>query len=318
MQERPMKFQLPKAPQTPPPEVPKNTFGKLLTSTPVIMTVVSTLMAGLSQSEMTRGQYDRSTAAQIQAKVGDQWSFYQARRLRSASIRGSEIILTSTSDTSRLKPEVLRQALASIPGEQPPSDVLETLVKGTLPGDWPKTRPSPLIQSALDGIASGKSDRELSPLLARISPDEVAITLEAAQTNSAALDRAMGELSEGLNQWERGLERQLTMSPETVRPLWRDFAAARMHLDALRLDAEAKLSRPVADLLELQVRQSNRDAERHRVRSGRFFIGMLASQLAVVMATFALAVQRRNTIWAVAASLGLAAIGFGVYVYLHD
>jgi len=313
-----MKLQLPKAPQTPPPEVPKNTFGKLLTSTPVIMTVVSTLMAGLSQSEMTRGQYDRSTAAQLQSKVGDQWSFYQARRLRSASMRGSELILTSTSDTSRLQPDALRQALAAIPGEPPSSRLLDSLVQGTLPQGWTNAIPSPIIQSTLEAISAGKSDRELYPLLARIRPDEVASALESAQTNSAAFDRAMGEIGAELDQLEKRLERQLSATPAAIRPVWRDFSAARMHLDALRLDAEAKLSRPVADLLELQVRQSNRDAERHRIRSGRFFIGMLVAQLAVVIATFALAVQKRNTIWAVAASLGLAAIGFGVYVYLHD
>ncbi len=313
-----MKLSLPQAPTTPPPEVPKNTFGKLLTSTPVIMTVVSTLMAGLSQSEMTRGQYDRSTAAQIQSKVGDQWNFYQARRLRSASVRGSEVILTSTSDTSRLQPDALRAALGSLPGEAPSTQLLESLVKGTLPDAPNKTIPSPLIQSALEAIAAGKSDRELSPLLAGISPDDVASALERAQTNSAAFDRAMGELGAGMDRLEKRLEEQLAMAPSTIRPVWRDFAAARMHLDALRLDAEAKLSRPVADLLELQVRQSNRDAERHRVRSGRFFIGMLAAQLAVVIATFALAVQRRNTFWAVAAALGLAAIGFGVYVFLYN
>lgn len=313
-----MKLELPKASQAPPPEVPKNSFGKLLTSTPVIMTVVSTLMAGLSQSEMTRGQYDRSTAAQIQSKVGDQWNFYQARRLRSASMRGSEVILTSTSDTSRLQPEALRQALASVPGEPPSPQLLESLIQGTLPQSWSNTLPSPLVQSGLEAIASGKSDRELSPLLARIPPDDVASALESAQIKSAAFDRAMGELGAGLDQLEKRLEQQLSQSPAALRPVWRDFSAARMHLDALRLDAEAKASRPVADLLELQVRQSNRDAERHRIRSGRFFIGMLAAQLAVVIATFALAVQKRNTIWAVAASLGLAAIGFGVYVYLHD
>ena len=192
------------------------------------------------------------------------------------------------------------------------------MVQGTLTQGWSNTIPSPLIQSALEAISAGKSDRELYPLLARIRPDEVASALESAQTNSAAFDRAMGEIGAELDQLEKRLERQLSATPAAIRPVWRNFSAARMHLDALRLDAEAKLSRPVADLLELQVRQSNRDAERHRIRSGRFFIGMLAAQLAVVIATFALAVQKRNTIWAVAASLGLTAIGFGVYVYLHD
>ena len=45
-------------------EVPQTTWGKILSSTPVVMAVVATLLAGLASSEMTRAQYDRSLAAQ--------------------------------------------------------------------------------------------------------------------------------------------------------------------------------------------------------------------------------------------------------------
>ena len=44
-------------------DVPQNRWGKVLTATPVVMTVIATLLAGLSSSEMTRAQYDRSLAA---------------------------------------------------------------------------------------------------------------------------------------------------------------------------------------------------------------------------------------------------------------
>ena len=33
-----------------------------------------TLLAGLASSEMTRAQYDRSFAAELQSKAGDQWN----------------------------------------------------------------------------------------------------------------------------------------------------------------------------------------------------------------------------------------------------
>ena len=65
-------------------EVPQTTWGKVLMSTPVVMTVVATMLAGLASSEMTRAQYDRALAAQQQSKAGDQWSFFQAKRLRGA------------------------------------------------------------------------------------------------------------------------------------------------------------------------------------------------------------------------------------------
>src|SRR5512135_846540 len=65
-------------------DVPPTIWGKILLATPVVMTVVATLLAGLASSEMTRAQYNRSLAAQQQAKAGDQWSFFQAKRLRGA------------------------------------------------------------------------------------------------------------------------------------------------------------------------------------------------------------------------------------------
>ena len=63
-------------------DMPQTTWGRILLATPVVMTVVATLLAGLASSEMTRAQYNRSLAAQQQAKAGDQWSFFQAKRLR--------------------------------------------------------------------------------------------------------------------------------------------------------------------------------------------------------------------------------------------
>ena len=65
-------------------DLPPTLWGKVLGATPVVMTVVATMLAGLASSEMTRAQYDRSLAAQQQSKAGDQWNFFQAKKLRSA------------------------------------------------------------------------------------------------------------------------------------------------------------------------------------------------------------------------------------------
>jgi len=47
---------------------------------------------------MTRAQYNRSLGAQLQAKAGDQWSFFQAKRLRGALQRNTLDILQSTAE----------------------------------------------------------------------------------------------------------------------------------------------------------------------------------------------------------------------------
>ncbi len=198
------------------------------------------------------------------------------------------------------------------------TNAVACLVSGTIPSIPPGRGYGVTIRRALEGIAAGNADRELFPLLASISADQLEDAIQIARTNSIAIDQQMSDLGRDLDRLEGFIQERVTASPSTDPTLKRDFAAARMHLDALRYDAQAQMSRPVADLLELQVRVGNREAERHRVRSGHFFVAMLVAQVAVVIATFSLAVQRRNVIWAVAASLGLTAIGFGVYVFLHD
>jgi len=64
------------------PAQPRTFWSTVLTSTPVILTVLSTVLAGLSSSELTQAQYHRSLAAQNQSKAGDQWSFFQNKRIR--------------------------------------------------------------------------------------------------------------------------------------------------------------------------------------------------------------------------------------------
>src|SRR5512135_218551 len=74
-----MKVQIPEQLKS---DVPPTQWGKILAATPVVMAVVATMLAGLASSEMTRAQYNRSLAAQQQSKAGDQWGFFQAKRLR--------------------------------------------------------------------------------------------------------------------------------------------------------------------------------------------------------------------------------------------
>jgi hypothetical protein len=55
---------------------------RLITSTPVVLSVVATVLAGLASRELTLAHYYCSLAAQEQSKAGDQWNFFQAKRIR--------------------------------------------------------------------------------------------------------------------------------------------------------------------------------------------------------------------------------------------
>src|SRR5215469_5151692 len=117
-----MKVEIPKDLKA---EVPPTTFGRILSATPVVMAVIATMLAGLASSEMTRAQYDRSLAAQQQSKAGDQWSFFQAKRLRGAYQRNTADLLQSMTevhpvDLTRLK--MLAQSSADTTREPSAAD----------------------------------------------------------------------------------------------------------------------------------------------------------------------------------------------------
>jgi hypothetical protein len=94
--------------------VPKALWERILTTTPVIMTILSTLLAGLSSSEMTQAQYHRSLAAQYQSKAGDQWGFFQAKRIRGSGLENTAEMLQPQvilSDPSELEASAHRVSL---------------------------------------------------------------------------------------------------------------------------------------------------------------------------------------------------------------
>ena len=57
----------------------KSFWESLIGMTPVFLTVLATVLAGLSSSEMTQAQFHRALAAEQQSKAGDQWNFFQAK-----------------------------------------------------------------------------------------------------------------------------------------------------------------------------------------------------------------------------------------------
>jgi len=77
------------------------------------------------------------------------------------------------------------------------------------------------------------------------------------------------------------------------------------------------LNQSIAGIYELQVRKGNISAERHHRRSGKFFYGMLAAQMAVIIATFSIAARQKSFLWSLAAAAGLAAVSFAAYVYFY-
>ena len=268
-------------------EAPQNKWGKILLATPVVMTVIATLLAGLASSEMTRAQYDRALGAQLQSKAGDQWAYFQAKKLRSAIQQNSYELLTASTDVRPIE----NPALEKVPA--PAALNLEAKV-----------------EAALQAVDKQKPESEIADLLKSVDDKSLAAALQAAKDNALAFDTAIAPANEALEQLEKSL-------PAGDQAAARNLTAARMRYNAARYNTEASLNQSIANLYELQVRKANVSAERHHKRSGKFFFGMLAAQAAVIVSTFAIAAQKRSFLWVLAAAAGLAAVIFAIYVYLR-
>jgi hypothetical protein len=314
---------------------PQTIWGKILTATPVVMAVIATMLAGLSSSEMTRAQYARSLAAQQQSKAGDQWGFFQAKRLRGAMQRSTLDLLQTNAevhalDAAALKTYLEERLAAGTPDEKTRvlavlesaigKETLAALETAKLPDAGAAPDLNPRIKAALAAVEEMRPETEVASLLVRMDDQTLEDALRRARDRAAAYDATLTPLNQTIDLLEKHLAPQAATDASgsnAARSMGRDFIAARLRYTAQRYDAEARLNQSVANLYELEVRTSNIEAERHHARSQKFFYGMLAAQLAVIVATFAIAARKRNFLWSLAAAAGAGAVGFAVYVYLY-
>ena len=268
-------------------DIPQNGWGKILSATPIVMTVIATLLAGLATSEMTHAQYDRALGAQLQSKAGDQWGYFQAKKLRGAMQRNSLELLQATTDVHPLD----NPALEKIPS-------------------LPAPAPDATLQAALEAVEMEKPEAEITASLRAVDDKTLETALQAARDQARAFDVALIPANQTIAQLEKSL-------PTGDKSAARDLAAVKMRFLGLRYDAEAALNQNIGYLLELQVRKANLSADRHHRRSQKFFFGMLAAQAGVIVSTFAMAARKRNLLWTLAATAGIAAVAFAIYVYLR-
>jgi hypothetical protein len=301
-------------------DIPQTLLGRIMTATPIVMTVIATMLAGLASSEMTKAQYDRSLAAQQQSKAGDQWSFFQAKRLRSALQRNTLDLLQAANDIHPLDIAALTQPSPPSDGTQKIVALLATnegqdafalLQKGELPATPSATPVAPEITAALRAIEDLRPDDEIAALLTKISHKLLTETIVAAKERTDAFDAATKPVNQVIDTTEAALQSQ------PASPAKRDFTATRLRFAAARYDHEARLNQAIASLYELQVRKNNISAEHHHGRSQKFFYGMLGAQLAVIISTFSIAARQRNLLWTLAAAAGVTAFIFAGYVYLY-
>lgn len=296
-----------KIPESLKADLPQNGWGKVLAATPVVMTVIATLLAGLASSEMTRAQYDRAMAAQLQSKAGDQWNYFQAKKLRAAMQRSTLDLLTATQSIRRV-PTVVTTLAADDPARS-------ALEQGTVPTLPPMADHAAPIKAALEALERQLPESEVLALVAKVDDAILEATLVAARARVTDFDALTRPIAAAVDKVESTTAFAAAADAE-AKAASRDVMAARLRFSSARYEAEAKLNQAVGGLLEIAVRRANLSGERHHVRSQRFFYGMLGAQVAVIVATLAVAARQRSFLWGIAAVAGLAATAFAAYVYV--
>jgi methyl-accepting chemotaxis protein len=112
---------------------PKSFIETVITTTPVLMTIVATLLAGLSSSEMTQAQYYRSLSAQYQSKAGDQWGFFQAKRIRGSGLeQAADLLHPSGEPLARTLRATLAQLQKAIYGADKQTERITTALSDSV------------------------------------------------------------------------------------------------------------------------------------------------------------------------------------------
>src|SRR5208282_1407042 len=205
--------------------------------------------------------------------------------------------------------------------------MLRLLETGTPPEPVRGPELPPQLKSALELMDSSKSEAEIAPVIAAVSDKDLEGALRSAKDQALDFDartKPSTAIMDRVADLLAGQSASLQPAPgasdsaelTVLAGLNRDFTAASYRFGARRYEFEARLNQVIANLYELQVRRSNISAERHHTRSQRFFYGMLAAQLGVIVGTFAIAARQRNLLWSLAAIAGVIAVAFAIYVYL--
>lgn len=338
----------PTDPAAPPPVPrPAGLWGMILTATPVALTALATAFAGLSSSEMTQAMYHRSLAAQHQSRAGNQWAFFQAKRIRGNGIESSVELLQALGhpepfDPSKVVADLTRLHTLVEPVPGPAAGKIEQArtrlgpVKHTS-FDLPTVEPTPLPDSAarqafdaaVQAIQKRKTEAETAALVVRLGPETIDEAIRLAEDDADRFDQACEPVTEHVRQ----LRARFNELGAAVRPLRggtgpaaeavalfdrldASFRAAAMDFEARRYRQEAVFNRRAAEAYEVRVRRSGIESDRHRERSKQFFYSMLLAQVGVTVSSLALARAQRSWLWFFAALVAVVSLVFTGYVYL--
>ncbi len=241
-------------------EKPKGRWGKILTTTPIVMTVLATVFAGLSSSEMTQAMFHRSLASQQQSKAGDQWAFFQAKRIRGTTLEAQVELLQTMAHAIPLQEKQLQatidqlqkslsssnlvtkeQALAGLKELQAKSAIL---MAADMEMHWQVLSGAPLpkievarhedatiqknLEAALEAIAQKQNDEKIYLLVKLLTLEQIVHATQLAERVSEQFAQQCdptAEFGKQLKSWLIQLERFV----QSLREQWAQVDTDRQH-----------------------------------------------------------------------------------------
>jgi hypothetical protein len=198
----------------------------------------------------------------------------------------------TTADILRTKADEVHNSRVIVAKPPPTPEVVER-VRAWLGGKGEPPAEDEGVRAVLQAVREHRSEKDVWQL--------------ARQVNTARLEEEIQRALEQVASVEGQYGEAFLIAASVV---------SRYDADARRYKAEATANQWVGFLYEVRVKTSTAESERFRQRSENFFFAMLAAQVGGVGSSLALARKRRSALWLVAGIAGLAAVGFGAFVYL--
>lgn len=275
-------MKLPKPPENATdPKPPLSRWDKIVTSTPVVMTVLATLLAGLSSSESNQAQYYRSLSAQNQSKAGDQWNFFQAKKLRAANAITSLKLMRNLGDVRSLSTDSLMSAVthfsqiltATPNGVEKARAIQEQIVPlladpgiksamellaSTVPAAEELTIIDPKVREAYESLRKNRGETTPPALFGKVNTEAMHEALLAADRNAQTSDAALQPAMAGVAKIEKLLD--LLANVSVSASLSATQAATRPTLAATDRESPAEVRQLATDFTAAGLRF---DAARH-------------------------------------------------------
>lgn len=294
------------------PEEKKSFLEKLGAAIPVAMTAIATVLAGMSTGGLSQSMYWRSTAAQDQAKTNDQWTFAGFKRSRSFDAEIASAELDAIAGYAKGE--------KTEPTKEPE---LVKLVRDWMASGEDKPTPPPIadpgIVAVLQAIHHRKPEGDVLALARAVNREKLEELLNETTAKSLATEtlwdderkkaRAAADKAREALKTATGPARADAIAAVTAA------RAVQYDIDNRRYRAESTMNQWVGFLTEVRVKTSTATSDWHLKRSYSFFTAMLIAQVGSVIASLGMN-KKKGSLSALAVLFGLAAVGFGAYVFL--